>query len=279
MFSHRLALAGLKGTEGIVAERAEITLKTVVYQIAGMDGVTVRRDLEYGARGLRMDIYYPPDSKKPAPAVVIVAGFPDPGFEKFAGCKFKDQGSTVSWARLMAASGIAAIAYTNVDPVADVHAVIESLRRNAAALGIDGEKIGVWACSGSVPLALWVVMRERVKCAALCYGFTMDLDGSTEVAEGVKQWRFANPAAGQGIGIDALPKDVPLMMVRAGADQFAGLNQAMDWFAAAALRANLPVSLVNLPAAPHAFDLVDDGEESREAIRRVLGFLKFHLVD
>jgi len=38
------------------------------------------------------------------------------------------------------------------------------------------------------------------------------------------------------------------------------------------------VTLVNHPNGPHAFDLMDDSETSREVVRRVLGFLKFHLV-
>ena len=42
-----------------------ITRKKVVYQILGMDAVTIRRDVEYRATdagGLTMDLYYPPDS-------------------------------------------------------------------------------------------------------------------------------------------------------------------------------------------------------------------------
>src|SRR6185369_14970344 len=103
------------------------TTKRVVYHAPGEDAVTVRRDVEYPASGggtLPMDIYYPPDrtSAAPVPAVVIVAGYPDAGFERMMGCKLKDMGSSVSWGRLVAASGMAAIAYTNREPEADLHA-------------------------------------------------------------------------------------------------------------------------------------------------------------
>jgi hypothetical protein len=55
------------------------------------------------------------------------------------------------------------------------------------------------------------------------------------------------------------------------------LNESIDGFMAAALARNLPVTFVNHAAAPHAFDLLDDSETSREMIRRILAFLRFHL--
>ena len=70
-----------------------------------------------------MDMYYPPDSKSGAriPAVVVVAGFPDVGYEAKVGCKFKEMGSSISWGQLMAASGLVAITYTNREPATDIH--------------------------------------------------------------------------------------------------------------------------------------------------------------
>ena len=55
------------------------------------------------------------------------------------------------------------------------------------------------------------------------------------------------------------------------------LNDALDRFVLMALTGNLPITLVNHPAAPHAFDLLDASETSREIIRRILAFLQFHL--
>lgn len=46
---------------------------------------------------------------------------------------------------------------------------------------------------------------------------------------------------------------------------------------ARALPSNLPVTVVNHSTAPHAFDLLHDRETSREIVRRMLGFLEFHL--
>lgn len=260
----------------------EIAQKEVVYRIPGMDEVKVRRDVEYRATdegALTADIYHPPDSRDGVrlPAVVFVAGYPDPGFEKMLGRKFKEMGAYLSWARLTAASGLVAITYTNREPAADARALLRYVRQNAAALGVDEQRIGLWACSGNVPLALSILMDDAsLKCAVLCYGLMLDLGGATHVAEAAKTWGFANPCAGKSTA--DLPRDVPLFVARAGQDQTPHLNETIDGFVAAALAQNLPVTFVNHPAAPHAFDLFDDTEASREIIRRILAFMRFHLL-
>jgi acetyl esterase/lipase len=265
--------------------RHDIATRRVVYELPGADAVGVRRDVPYretGAGVLTMDVYAPPDARPGArlPAVVFVLGYSDAGARAMLGCSFKEMGSFVSWARLVAASGLAAITYaTGADPAEDMRAVLEHLRRDAASLGVDENRIGVWACSGHVPNALAVLMtepREQLKCAALCYGFMLDVDGSTAVADAAEAFRFVNPCAGKSV--DDLPSDTPLFVVRAGRDEVPRLNETLDRFVAEALRRNLPLTLTNHPTAPHAFDLMDDGETSREIIRRTLDFLRFHLL-
>src|SRR5215210_5219422 len=51
------------------------------------------------------------------------------------------------------------------------------------------------------------------------------------------------------------------------------LNDALDRFIAAALARNLPITVVNHAAAPHAFDLFDDSDATREVVRQILAFL------
>jgi hypothetical protein len=82
------------------------------------------------------------------PAVVFVTGYPDPGAEKIFGCKVKEMECYISWAKLMAASGLAAITYLNHDPARDLDALFRHLRENAETLGIDQRRMGVWSCSG-----------------------------------------------------------------------------------------------------------------------------------
>ncbi len=261
-----------------------ISKKVVVYGTPGMEAVSVRRDVKYlatSAGALTMDIYYPPDSQSGVrlPAVVVVAGFPDLGFESKMGCKFKEMRASVSWGQLMAASGVVAINYTNREPAADLHALLHYIRQNAAALGIDENRLGVWASSGNVPLALSLLMQEGsdyLKCAVLCYGYTLDLEGATHVAEAARMFGFVNPCVGKSV--TDLPQGLPLFIVRAGQEQMPHLNETLDRFLCKALSCNLPITFTNHPTAPHAFDLLHDSETSREIIGQILAFMRFHLL-
>jgi acetyl esterase/lipase len=263
--------------------RDHISRKRVVYTLPGVDAVRVRRDETYRVAetgALTMDLYYPPDAHSAgrAPAVVFITGYNDAGAQRMLGCRMKEMGAYISWAQLAAASGLVGITYANHDPAADAHAVLQHVRQHAAALGVDETRIGVWACSGNVPNALSLLMRagpDVLRCAVLCYGYMLDLDGATGVADASKQFGFVNPSAGQSV--EDLPSDLPLFIARAGQDQMPGLNQAIDRFMPRALACNLPVTLVNHATGPHAFDLLDDSETTREIVRRILAFLRFHL--
>jgi hypothetical protein len=144
-----------------------ISKKRVVYRIPGMESVDVQRDV--GPLG--MDIYYPESRGKAGlPAVIFVSGYSDPGFQAMIGCRLKEMGSYVSWGELTAASGIVAITYSPTEPAADTQALMLDVRSRAESLGIDKTRIGIWACSGNVPNALWVAMNEgeQLRCAVLC---------------------------------------------------------------------------------------------------------------
>ena len=253
---------------------SDLLTKRVHYHLPGMNAVGVRRDVAYTTPAdaeLTMDVYSPPGRLAPheTPAVLLVPGFPG---------AVKRIGSFVSWAELMAASGLVAITCATKDPVADMEAVLAYVREHAVSLGVDGDRMGLWACSGHVPNALSLLARpERacLKCAALCYGFMLDLDGSTVVADAAREYGFANPASGHTF--DDLPRDTPLFLARAGRDEFPGLNAALDAFLAKIVRDNRPVTFVNHATGPHAFDVADDSPATRDVIRQVLAFLKSHL--
>jgi hypothetical protein len=261
----------------------DITRKTAVYEIPGMEAVSLRRDIVYrttAAGDLTLDLYSPPNTSEPLPAVIFVLGYSDTGAEARLGCKFKEMGSYISWAKLTAASGMAAIAYTNREPITDLDALLQFVRENASSLGIDAGRIGIWAASGNVPLALSLLMktekpREYPRCAALCYGLMLDLDGATGVAESEKIWGFSNPCNDKSVS--DLASQVPLFIARAGQDQMPHLNQTLDAFMAKALERNLPVTFANHPTGPHAFDLFDDSHTSRAIIRQILEFMRFQL--
>ena len=261
--------------------RHEMAKKRVVLRIDGTEDVVVRRDLPYGERaGATFRLYTPggPEPGEPRPAVVFASGYPDPGLQAMVGCRLQDMQGYVDWARLVAASGMAAVTYANEEPVRDLGLVLSHLREHAGALGIDASRLGLWAASGNVPAALRAMMADGavpIRCAALLYGYTLDLDGADEVAKAQAQFQFANPSAGRDIE-DVRP-GVELMLVRAGADAMPGINASIDRFAAAWVARDRPLVLCNHARAPHAFDLEDDREESRRVIRDVMAFLAARL--
>jgi acetyl esterase/lipase len=263
-----------------MTQQDHISRKRVVYSIDGMAAVTTRKDVPYGTseRGpLTMDVYYPPGTPGTlgTPVVLFVTGFSDRGAEMMIGCKFKEMGSYTSWAQLVAASGCVAITYDNEQPDRDVAAVLQYVRDHAAELEVDASRIGIWSASGNVPNALALAMREQFRCAALFYPYTLDLDGATHVAAAQAQFRFVNAAAGKTVG--DLPREMPIFIARAGRDEMPGLNAAVDRFVTHALAENLPITVVNHPRGPHAFDLFDESALSRELVGQALAFFRFHL--
>ena len=220
--------------------RHEITTRRVLYEIPGMQSVGARKSEFKGANGeaLPLEIY---DAINPISdaVVAIVAGLPDAGFEKHVGCKFMEMEWTICIARLIAASGMTAVTHSNRDPEPDAHALI-------AHLSTTTWRVGIWSASGHGPVAL--AAAAKAKCAVLM-----------------------NP-----ITKDSCP-DTPLFVVRSGRDRTPGLNAALDPFISRAIADNRPLTVVNYPEAPHAFELHLDGPETRRILQQGLDFLRANL--
>jgi hypothetical protein len=256
----------------------------IILEVPGLDDVIVRREEVYAedeGNALTMDIYYPPNRvvSGRAPVVVIAAGYPDPGFERIVGCKFKNMSSVMSWAKSIAVSGMAAITYTNCVPAADLQRLLQYVRQNSIGLELDENRVGLWASSGNAPLALSVVTRQNspwLKCAAICYGYLLDSPGSKRVSDIGDRFGFVTPTPARVVA--DLPTDIALFIARAGHDEMPYLNDTLDRFVAEALAANLPLTVANHPSGPHAFDLFDRSRMSQVVIQSILTFLRLHLV-
>lgn len=261
-----------------MGERHEVTTRPVVYAVPAQAAVAVRRDLPYASASgetLTFDLYSPAEDGRsgPRPAVLFVTGYDDAGMQAVLGCKAKEMASYDSWGRLVAAHGMAGITYECRRPADDARAVLAHLRRDGAALSIDPARVAVWSCSGNVPNAVHLVMDDpSLAGAAWLYGYTLDLDGLTGVADAAATFRFVTPAAGRAV--EDLPRDTPILVVRAGGDQTAGLNPALDRFVAHALAANRPVTVLNHHTGAHAFDIMEPTAGSRAAVAAVLRFLQ-----
>jgi S-formylglutathione hydrolase FrmB len=66
----------------------------------------------------------------------------------------------------------------------------------------------------------------------------------------------------------------PIFIARAGRDSIPMLNAGIDNFAAAALRLNAPLTIMNYPEGDHGFDGVNDTAQSRAIIKAALKFVE-----
>jgi dienelactone hydrolase len=220
-----------------------------VYTLPAVSRVAVQKNIEYrkiGDRALKFDLYRLSLAEKPAsvPVVMLVnSGFGRPDF--------KDSFHLREWAKLCAASGLAAISYDAHKEgwVEDFDALMAYLRQQKTALGVDPETIIIQAGSGLVTHGLPLAMdtnRPYIKAAVIYYG----------IAE-VKELRT----------------DLPLLIVRAGLDVPA-LNRRIDQFVANALAVNAPLEVLNYPGGHHPFEDTDDNEFSRQVMARALEFMQ-----
>jgi len=249
-----------------------------------MDKVEVRRDVKYKTiidTALTMDIYYPPNLVigSRLPVVIFINGFSDEIIPK-GELKLKDIGQYKSWGELTAASGLIAITYETIQPDADTGSLIDYIRKNGSSLNIDPDRIGIWACSGSVPTALSVIKqesREYLRCAVLYYGYMLTTDQKYQALIDSKAQKHGFYPGGLK-DVEHLHHDAPLFVVRAGLDRYPDINQTIDHFLHEAVSRNDSIVFINYNDGRHAFDMDDDNDRSREIIKQTLEFMKTHLL-
>jgi len=264
-----------------------ITEMPVVYRVPGMDRVRVRKNLVYrtvGETSLELDVYSSPETGKVArrPAVILVHGGPVPEAMR---PKPKDWAVFVGYGRMLAASGLTAVAFNHrihgptalADAAGDVAAAVAHVRAHGEELGVDPDRIALWAFSGGGPF-LSAPLREQWPFvrAIVAYYTVLDLQVTPPgAASGItdETRREFSPLlhlAGSG------EKTPPLFVARAGRDN-PWLNATIDRFVQEALARNAALELMTHPTGQHGFDIVDDDARSREIIARTLDFLKDHL--
>ncbi|MBI3450595.1 MAG: tetratricopeptide repeat protein [Acidobacteria bacterium] len=234
----------------------DLTHYPILYETPAMAQVKVAADLPYktiDGGALKMDVYSPPDAKagSPLPAVVFINGVGDP---PDGGPKVKSWGQYTSWPRLMAASGYVAVTHEarGPDPNGDVADLMAYLEANGAKHGIDTARLGIWACSANVRAGLTYAMGHpdaSLRAAVFYYG---------------------------GGDVASLRPDLPVLLVRAGKDS-PFMSDLIARLTPKITESNAPWTLLNLPGAHHAFDIFDNTQETRDAIRRTIGFFDEHL--
>jgi len=262
----------------------EIVKSRVVHRLPGMEAVTARRGLVYKTEGetrLEMDLYPPPGLEAGArrPAVVFVHGPVPPG------AKAKGMGVFLSYGELAAASGLVGITFdhrfsggeTLIQAAGDVSDLLAHVRQEAGALGVDPERMVVWAFSGGGPF-LAPLLAERpgwLRAVVAFYAF-LDMQvpppGQPDTLDPEVRRRFS-PVVHLGPGPRPLP---PLLVARAGLDH-PFLNEGIDRFVQEALARNASLDLLNHAEGRHGFDILDDDARSRAIVAHALAFVSAHL--
>lgn len=262
-----------------MAEENDLRSMPVVYELPGMDQVEVHNDLVYKTvedKPLYANIYAPPASAR-APGTLLPAVV-------FVG---RQQAMYDCWGRLVAASGLMAVTFDFTpignfarlrEPEQDMLDLLAYLRGQSELLGIDVNRLGIWACSSQPPIGWHMALRGApafVRCL-VCYYGALNLEHLLTETDPPEVWallREYSPVKYLGLHPEMLP---PMLIVRAGRDH-PRLNQSIDTFVAEALRQNAPIEVINYPEGRHAFDALDDTARTRQIIQRTLAFLQTHL--
>jgi dienelactone hydrolase len=260
----------------------EFAKMKTVYTLPSMDQVKIQHNIEYlevNENTLHFDIYYPPSYTlgSKLPLVIFVFGYPDETMIQMAGCKLKEFGQYISWSKLIAASGMAAIIYETHQPISDLLEIMDYIQQNAIKLQIDEKQIGIWSCSGNVPTALTSITPSNeyfIKCAVLYYGAMLSEDNSNALTKLAETIGFEYPTR---LSFNQISQNIPLLILRAGLEEMPNLNDSIDRFVKNSVSNNLPITFINNPKGHHAFDIIDNTENSREIIQQTIKFLQFHL--
>lgn len=235
-------------TRQLVAATVAIVLGSVAaaqemrffYPAPPASAIEVVKDHPYG--GLQMDVYRPRNRSGALPALVF--------FNIAAGAQ-RSNAFYQAWAEVAASKDLIAILpdLRNDSFEKDFAALIAYLASSAAGLGVDGERIALYAGSGNMSRALPLVQNPQltvIKSAVMYYG----------VAH-----------------VTTFRRDLPILMVRAGLDR-PPVNRTMTELVALAANQNAPLTLLNYPGGHHAFEVVDDEDMTREVIDSTIAFVK-----
>ena len=211
------------------------------YPAPPASAVAVSKDQAYGT--LQMDVYRPANAAGKSLPVLV--------FFNIASGAQRSNFFYKPWAEIAASRDLVAILPDLRDDSfeKDFDALITHLTANASSLGIDRDRIALYAGSGNVYRALPLVQNPKqtvIKAAVMYYG-------SAQVSE--------------------FRRDLPILMVRAGLDR-PPVNRAIADLATLAANQNAPLTLLNYAGGHHAFEIVDDEDATRDVIDTTIEFVK-----
>jgi Tfp pilus assembly protein PilF len=235
----------------------DVTRFNVVLDHPETRNVTVHPDVAYlttPAGRQDIDIFLPPGLRagETRPAVIFLNAIGDP---PGATAKVKRWAIYQSWPRLVAAHGMVGIAMdADRDRIQEsLRGVFRFLERSGANHGIDASRLGVYAASANVTGASVYLFGDSVsrgiKAAALYYG---------------------------QVPTQPLRTDLPVLFVVPEGDA-PGLGATLTALWQRVIETRAPWRLTYASRLPHAFDGVEDTDDSRRVMLETIGFWKSHL--
>ncbi|MEN8193328.1 MAG: hypothetical protein ABFS12_10970 [Bacteroidota bacterium] len=267
------------------SQELELPQKRIVYQVPEMDDVISHEGVIYHSVNgidLRADIYLPPTKEGNVnfPLVILVNDYPDSIINHYWGCDQKDLELFISWGELIAASGIAAVAYQTQFSHSETDSLIHFLGENAEKYRVDMNRLCVFGASANT-LAAQSLMENndlKIKCAILNYGIllTPDLKYFAAIDSAANMYGFYLKDLRP---ITSIPSNIPLMVTKAGKDQFDIVTKTTDHFVSEAIKSNAELTYIHYPEGQHDFDILDNTKTSKLIIRQTIDFLTTHLLE
>lgn len=263
----------------------ELPQKRIVYQIPEMDNVITHKGVIYHSTNgldLKADLYLPPtkEDNLKVPLVILVNDYPDSIINNYWGCDQKDLKLFISWGELIAASGMAAVAYQSQFSLSETDSLINFLSENAEKYRIDIGRLCVFGASANTLAAQSVMENDdlKIKCGILYYGIllTPDLKYYAAIDSAANMygfyWKDLKP-------VTSIPTNIPLLVTKAGKDQFEIVTQTTDHFVSEAIKSNAEITYIQYPEGQHDFDILDNTKTSKLIIRQTIDFLTTHLLE
>ena len=252
----------------------------LVYKIPGTERAKVREAVKFGAadgRDLFVDVYQPADLKagEKRAAVLFISG----------GENVRDWPIYQEYGRLAAAHGLVGLVPDKrfprgadgiVNGTADMQTLRKFLTQEGGELGVDPQRMAFWIFSGggqlgALGLRSWKPDEPPApKCVVMFYAA---LDFAPDLVN-------ANPALAEyspARAVEAAGKAAPPIFVARAGQDMPNLNQALGSFVTSALKGNAPLTLVNYPEGRHAFDALDDRDETRAIMKAAFDFIRLHM--
>jgi acetyl esterase/lipase len=249
------------------------------------------------AAPLALDAYLPRGLRKGErrPAIVFISGA-----ERVRHWRW-----FITWGQLAAAHGLVGIVPDKRYPRGfdgtragseDTEKLLAFLQTQGDTLGVDPQRICLWTFSaggrltavglqpdkpgpngpGGTRQAGMLALPGSVRCLVSFYGV---LDMSSEVssvsneAEREMLLKRYSPVQALESLVASGGKSPPVFIARAGKDS-AFINNGIDRFTSAALRLNVPITIINYADGDHGFDGVNDTSQSRAIIMAALRFVQ-----